>query len=183
MEKFLRKGTMINLISSILFLIIGIILLTSPITTLNIITYVIELMLIVWGTITIINYVRVESKHDIFGCGFIQGVVCVLLALFLIVNSKIVVTILPICIGIWMLLGSISRIQIAIKLNAWGQKINWLHILLTALMFTVGLLIICNPFATAAVIVQMLGIGIIVYTIMDIIQSIGIIRFLNNLDV
>ena len=34
MEEFLKKGTIINLISTILFLLIGIVLVTNPVTTL-----------------------------------------------------------------------------------------------------------------------------------------------------
>lgn len=182
MEEFLKKGTIINLISTVLFLIIGIILVTSPVTVLAVVTYVIEAILIIWGIITIVNYVRVESKNDVFSLGFVQGVVCILLALFLIVNPMILTTILPICIGIWMIFGSLSRIQVAIKLNAWGQKTSAWYILLAILMFAIGLVVICNPFKTAALIVQMLGVGIIIYSILDIIEGIGTIRFLNKID-
>lgn len=182
MEDFLKKGTITNLISTILFLIIGIVLVTSPVTTLAVITYVVEAILIIWGIVTIINYVKVESRYDVFSLGFVQGVVCILLALFLIVNPKIITTILPICMGIWMVFGSLSRIQIAIKLSAWGQRTSTWYIFLAILMFALGLVIICNPFETATLIVQMLGVGIIVYAVLDIIQSIGILRFLNKMD-
>lgn len=183
MGEFLKKGTIINLISTIFFLVIGIILVTSPVTTLRVITYVVETVLIIWGIVTIVNFVRVESKHDVFSLGFVQGVICILLALFLIVNPKIIVTILPICIGIWMVFGSLSRIQVAIKLNAWGQKTSGWYILLAVIMFAIGLVIICNPFKTASLIVQMLGGSIIVYCVLDVIESIGIIRFLDKMDI
>ena len=182
MEEFLKKGTIINLISTILFLLIGIVLVTNPVTTLNVITYIIELLLIVWGIITIVNYVRVESKYDVFSCGFVHGVICILIVLFLIANPKIITTILPICLGIWMVFGSLTKIQIIIKLNAWGQKTSGIYILFAILMFSIGLVIICNPFTTATLIVQTLGVGITVYSILDIIQSIGIISFLNKVD-
>lgn len=183
MEEFLKRGTIINLISTLLFLVIGIILATNPVITLNIVTYVVESILIIWGIITIVNYVRVESKHDVFSLGFVQGVVCILLALFLIVNPKIIAIILPVCVGIWMVFGSLSRIQVAIKLNAWGQKTSAWYILLAVLMFAIGLVIICNPFRTATLIVQALGIGIIAYSILDIIEGIGVLRFLNKIDI
>lgn len=183
MQEFLKKGTLINLISAILFLVIGIIIIISPITILNVITYVVETILIILGIITIVNYVRIESKNDVFSLGFVQGVVCILLALFLIVNPIIITTIFPVCIGIWMVFGSVARVQVAIKLNAWGQKTSGGYIFLAIIMFAIGLVVICNPFKTAALIVQMLGVGIIMYSILDIIESIGIIRFLNRLDI
>lgn len=183
MEEFLKRGTIVNLISTLMLLIIGIILVKNPFITLNIVTYTVETILIVWGVITIVNYVRVESKHDVFSFGFVQGVVCILLALFLIVNPGILASILPICIGIWMVFGSLSRIQVAIKLNAWGQRTSTLYILLAVFMFAIGIIVICNPFKTAAIIVQALGLGIITYSVLDIISAIGVLRFLNKIGI
>ncbi len=183
MGEFLKKGTIINLIYTIFFLIIGIVLVSSPIATLTIITYIVEAILMVWGIITIINYIRVECKHDVFSLGFVQGVICILIALFLIVNPQIIITILPICLGIYMVFGSLSRIQVAIKLSAWGQKTSAWYMFLAILMFSVGLVIICNPFQTVKLVVQMLGGAIVIYSVLDIIESIGIIGFLNKIDI
>ena len=183
MGEFLRKGTIINLISTLMLLVVGIILVKNPVITLNIVTYTVETILVVWGVITIVNYVRVESKHDVFSLGFVQGVVCILLALFLIINPGIIASILPVCIGIWMVFGSLSRIQVAIKLNAWGQRTSAWYIFLAVIMFAIGLAIICNPFKTATIIVQALGFGIITYSVIDIISGIGVLRFLNRIDI
>lgn len=182
MEEFLRRSTIINLISTLMLLIVGIVLVKNPVITLNIVTSIVETILVVWGIITIVNYVRVESKHDVFSLGFIQGVVCILISLFLIINPGIIASILPICIGIWMVFGSLSRIQVAIKLNAWGQKTSVWYILFAVLMFAIGMAIICNPFKTATIIVQALGFGIITYCILDIISGIDVLRFLNRVD-
>lgn len=182
MEDFLKKGTILNLISTIIFFVIGIVLVTMPITMLSIVTYVVEATLMIIGIIEIINYVRVESKNDTFSFGFVQGVVCILLSLFLIINPTFLTTILPIVMGIWMIFGSLARIQIAIKLTTWGQKASAWYIFLAIIMFTVGLVVVCNPFKTATLIVEMLGAGIVVYTVFDIIQNLGILRFLNNMN-
>lgn len=180
MEEFLKKGTIINLISTVLFLLVGIILLTSPETVLAMVVNIVEIILIVTGIITIISYVRVDSKNDVFSCGFAQGVICILLALFLITNPRVLINILPIVIGIWMVFGSLTRIQIAIKLDAWGQEANIWYIIFALLMFTVGVVIICKPFATAALMLQVLGAGIITYCLIDIIEAVSILYMLKN---
>ncbi len=182
MGEFLKRGTIINLLSTLMLLIVGIILVKNPIITLNIVTYIIETLLVVWGVITIVNFVRVESKHDVFSLGFVQGVVCILTALFLIINPGIIPSILPVCIGIWMVFGSLSKIQVAIKLNAWGQRTSGLYIILAIIMFAIGVAIICNPFKTATILIQALGFGIIIYSVLDIISGIGVLRFLNSID-
>lgn len=181
MEEFLKKGTVINLIWTLLLLIIGIILVANPVVTLSVVTYSLEIILITWGIITIVNFVRVESKYDAFSLGFVQGVICILLALFLIVNPKFISVILPVCLGILMVFGSLSRIQIELKLSAWGQRTSGIYVFLAIVMFAIGLIIICNPFKTATLIVQTLGISLIIYTILDIIASMGVLKFLHDI--
>lgn len=182
MEDFLKKETIINLITTVVFLIIGVILYASPVKTISVMTYFIEALLIITGIITIINYIKVDVKHDVFSLGFVHGVVCILVALFLIVNPKIIATILPIVIGIWMVFGSLTRIQVAIKLSAWGSKTSIWYIIFAVLMFLIGIVCICNPFAASTVIVKMLGLGIVIYSIIDLIEEICFLSFIAKLN-
>lgn len=180
MEKFLKKTTISNMAYSILFMVIGATMYSSPVATLSLITYIIEVVLVVIGAITIINYVRVESVDDAFSCGFIQGLACILLALFLIANPKSIHSILPVVIGIWMVIGSFARIQVGIKLEKFNEKASVWYIIIAILMFTLGLVVICNPFKAATVIIQLLGIAIVAYSAFDIIENTSILRILNK---
>lgn len=182
MEEFLKKETIINLITTIVFLVIGVILYINPITTISVMTYFIEALLVITGIVTIVNYVRVDVKYDVFSLGFVHGVVCILIALFLVVNPKIIVTILPIVIGIWMVFGSLTRMQVAIKLSAWGSKTSIWHIIFAVIMFLLGIVCICNPYTTATVIIKMLGLGIVIYSVIDMIEEISILSFIAKLN-
>lgn len=182
MEEFLKKETIINLITSIVFLIIGVILYINPVTTISVMTYFIEALLIITGIITIINYIKVDVKHDVFSLGFVHGVVCILISIFLIVNPKIIATILPIVIGIWMVFGSLTRIQVAIKLSAWGSKTSIWNIVFAVIMFLLGIVFICNPYATSTILVKMLGLGIVIYAVIDMIEEISILSFIAKLN-
>ena len=182
MENFLKKETIISLVTTIIFFVIGTILYLKPIATIAAITYIIEAVLIITGIVTVINYIKVDVRYDVFSLGFVQGIVCILIALFLIVNPNLITTILPIVIGIWMIFGSLTRIQIAIKLSALGSKTSVWYILFAVIMFAIGIVCVCNPFGTAAIIVKMLGLGIVAYSIIDLMEEICILSFISKLN-
>ena len=176
MKDFIIKESKIDLITSIICVIIGLILALMPAETLNFITYIIEGVFILIGTITIFNFLKVDSKKDILSIGFIQGVACILIAIFLIINPTLLVSILPICIGIWMVIGSLKKLQLIFKLGSVDVKVNFWYIMLAILMLTIGIVAIVNPFETAMFIVRMLGIGIACYSMLDLIENISILR-------
>lgn len=176
MEKLLKRTVLTNLISSILFIFVGIVLFYYPTTMLSLMSYIVEVILIVIGIITLTNYIFVETKYNMFSYGFVYGVVCIILALFLITNPNTLVTVLSTILGIWMIFGSFNKIQFGLKLNSMGKNIGILNITLALLMFCCGLLIVCNPFEVARIIIQSLGIIVVIYSVIDIIQSITLIK-------
>ena len=79
-----------------------------------------------------------------------------------------------------MVIGSFARIQVGIKLEKFNEKASVWYIIIAILMFTLGLVVICNPFKAATVIIQLLGIAIVAYSAFDIIENTSILRILNK---
>lgn len=181
MQELLKNKTKASIVCDLIFLILGIILLISPTTVIYTVTNVVEAVLIIYGIVTVSNYLRIESKEDIFSFGFVQGALCILIAIFLIANPSILINILPVTLGIWMIFSSLTKIQVAIKLSAWGQKTSIWHVFLAILIFTIGIILVCNPFNIVKLVVELIGISLIFYSVIDIIESIGVIIFLNKI--
>ena len=180
MKEFLLKETKIDLFSAVIYFFLGTVIACAPTETINLVTYLIEAFFIIIGVITIINFIRVSSKNDILSIGFIHGVACILIAIFLIMNPALLVSILPFCIGIWMFIGSLKKLQLIMKLGDIGVKVSFWYIIFAILMLTISFIAIFNPFETAALIVRMLGIGIVIYSIFDLFENISVIRFLKK---
>ena len=181
MKDFIIKESKIDLTTSIICILLGLILALMPGETLNFITYIIEGVFILVGAITIINFLKVNSKQDILSIGFIQGVACILIAIFLIINPTLLVSILPICIGIWMIIGSLKKLQLIFKLGSVNVKVNFWYIILAILMLTIGIIAVINPFETAIFIVRMLGIGIVSYALLDFFENISILNAMKKI--
>lgn len=170
MKEFFKKSINYSIGCSLLFLITGIVMFFKPIFILNWSLFIIETLLIITGISIIINYIRSEKEHEMFSYNFTYGVVCILLSLFLILNPKTVISILPVIMGIWMVIGSLIRLQFYFTIKENKHAIIFIIAALT--MFTCGIAIICNPFEAAGIIIQSLGGIIFIYSTIDILSAI-----------
>lgn len=147
-----------------------------PEITIDVISIVLQILLALTGIFTIINYVRAERVYKISNYGFIYGVTCVLLALFLIANENMAAIFIPISIGVWMIFGSLLKIQFCFSLKNGVYSLSCL--IGALLMFTIGILVISNPFELMVVIIKIMGIMIFVYSSIDLIETISFKKYM-----
>ena len=96
------------------------------------------------------------------------GSLSLLIGLVIIVFGTSIASIFGIIIGIWIVLSSINRINLSFKLKDSGIKYWYISTIIAILVLICGLYIVFSP----ELILVTLGTLIIVYSIMDIIQSI-----------
>ena len=154
-----------SLISSILFLIFGIILFTNPSGILNFISYIVGGILIIIGIFNILSYRRtlkklnIEQKYKL-----VIGVILIIFGLFVMLFSSLIeVTFRLICGGWIIYTGIIRLIQ---TLNIKENKIQFISHLIIAI-----LLIICGFYVALEtnLIFSTIGLFIILYAVLEII--------------
>lgn len=174
LEKFLKKTGWSSLISSIIFAILGIILIAKPEETVKLVSYILGGIFVLIGIIRIINYVVTKGKYDIYNDGMLFGIIAIILGIVTICYSRQIGNIFRVLIGIWIVYSSIVRMNTSFKLKVLEDRI-WIYSLLIAIiMLLCGIYIACNPGA----ILMTIGTVILIYSILDIIES---IIFLNNI--
>lgn len=174
LEKTLKKTGWSSIISSVIFAILGIVLIAKPDETLKVISYIIGIMFILVGTYKIINYFIVKGKYDFYNYDMIYGLVAILIGIITMVCASQILSFCRILIGIWIIYSSIVRLSLSIKLKAISSA-AWIYsLLISIIMFACGLYIAI----TSNVIVVTIGIIILVYSILDIIEG---IVFMKNL--
>lgn len=178
-EKFLKKTGWSSLISSIIFAILGIILITNPEETVKVISYILGGIFILTGVIRVINYIVTKGKYDIYNDGMFFGIIAIILGIVTICYSKQIGNIFRVLIGVWIVYSSIVRIDISFKLKVLENK-TWLYSLIIAIaMLICGIYIACNPGA----ILVTIGIVILIYSILDIIESIIFLKDIKKLTI
>ncbi len=172
-KNLLKKSGWVSIIESLIFAILGIILVWKPNGIMNIIAYIIGAIFITVGIVKVINYFQANGKSDLFNYELLYGIMSIIIGIVMIVHANILSTILGIIIGMWIVYSSVIRAASAFKLKTPNSNIWIYSLVLAAIMFMGGLYIIFD----VGMLVQTIGIIMIIYAIIDIIEN---IIFINN---
>ncbi len=166
-----KKMMFPSMISSLLFLVLGILLLFKSATTLFIISYVIGAILIALGVMALFHFFT-NRKGDSFNqLNIIYGVVCVLCGIFFIKEPKTIGSLMPVFLGIGIIISSSLKIQQALVLRNLGSR-YWVGSFVTALLCLIcGVVLLFNPFSGAVLFTKIIGLFLLIYAIMDIINT------------
>ena len=172
-KKLLQKSGWVSIIESLVFAILGIVLVWKPAGLVTAISYVTGSIFIAVGVIKIINYVQANKKSDLYNYELLYGIMTAIIGIVIIVHADILSTIFGIIIGMWIVYSSIVRAFAALKLKEENSKIWIYSLVLAAIMCLCGLYIIFD----AGMVIRTIGIIMIIYAIIDIIEN---ILFINN---
>lgn len=171
----LKKYSWASILESMMFAILGIILVCRPEGTVKMITGVLVTIFIVKGILKIINYFSSKGINDFFNYDLIYGLTSIFIGFVVMFYMNIIGSIFRIIIGIWIIYTSFVRINASIQIKRFGSE-AWIYSFILALiMFACGLYVVINSNA----IIVSIGIIMIVYTVIDIIEN---IIFMKNVD-
>lgn len=180
MEQFkgiLKKSGVTSIVESIVFAILGIILIIKPDTVMSIIAYIIGAIFIAAGVIKILSYVHEKGQKDLYNYELIFGIMAAVVGVVVIIHGNAISQIFGIIIGMWIIYSSVVRFSSALKLKSTNSNI-WLYsVIISIAMFLLGLYMVLG---NGAVIVT-IGIIMLVYSILDIIENVILINNVKKL--
>lgn len=168
MKNLLKRAGFTSILSSIIFLLLGIFLVVNPNAIVKTISYVIGILLIIIGIVKIISYFTSKDDYIFYDYRLIYGVFCIVLGILVMFSGNAIASFFRIIIGVWILLNGASRLDLAIRLKETNTNYWALSLILSVLILVAGIYIIFAP----GTILVTLGIILISYSIMDIIESI-----------
>jgi len=172
MENFFKKTGWISIVTSIITAIIGIAIIHNPNSIMNIISYIFGIIFILYGMVKFIGYFITKGKYDFSNYEMIFGILAITIGIVTIIFSDAINTFFRIIIGIWILYSGLMRLGLCTKLKAIGV-IEWKWALLIAILILIcGLYVIVNNGAIGIA----LGIAVLIYSIMDIIEGIFLLK-------
>ena len=179
MEQFFKKIGWTSILTSLCFAILGLVVAYYPNTTFKVISNVLGAILIAYGVIKIIEYFKMKDISSMYSAELSFGVIAALLGIVVIVCSDMIEAMIRILIGIWIIYSGIMRIGLAVKLQKFDSNNRvWIAGLVIALiMLFCGIYIITNPGA----IMMYIGIIMVVYAIMDIIEEFIFMRNIKDI--
>lgn len=167
MEKFLKKAGWTSILTSIVFAIIGLIMIFYPDTTMKFISTILGIFFIVVGIIKVISYFASKGNSTFFTNDIAWGLIAIIIGLVTMVYSSTIESIFRIMIGIWIIYSGFTRFTLSFRLKDVNVKL-WAVVLTLAVLMIVGGLYV--TFYPGALIVT-LGVIVLIYAIMDLIES------------
>lgn len=171
-QKILKKSGWVSILESIIFVILGFILVFNPEGTIKFISYVLGAIFIIIGLFKIIAFLISKEKDDFLNYDIICGILAVVIGIIAIVYSTTIASLLRIIIGVWIIYTALIRFSSSLKLRQLSNNIWIYSMVLSVIMFIGGLFIALNP----GVITTTIGIIMIVYSIIDIAETIIFMR-------
>lgn len=154
--------------TSVLYLLFGIIMLFFPTMVITSVCYLVGIMFLFVGASGIVMYVKTEAKTMFTSFTLVMSIVFGAFGIYVLLNPESFASFLPLVMGIFLLVDSVSKLSMAFDLKNASYK-NWWQMLIVAfILLGCGLLLVFNPFEALAVSVQIIGALLIVDAISNI---------------
>lgn len=158
MLRYVKAGVL----PSLAFLVLGVLLLVMPQTSLLWICYAFGAVVLVTGIVCLIQYARVRGSGFAAPFLLVGGIITAALGLFTLAQPRTVASFLPVVFGLFILVEGCSRIGAAIDLARRKADKWWVLLLLSLLSIALGLLLLFDPFEAAVSAVMLCGVLLIV---------------------
>lgn len=157
MEKYIRKIGVNSLVISILLSVLSLFMMLKTPETIGVIIIMFGFVLVVNGLIHFHSYLAINDDYRYFSYELAEAIIDTILGFIVVCNVQSIELYLQIVIGIWIVLEGILKVQIALNIRA-VRNVKWgMMLLLSLISIALGIAIIFNPFASAEILMKMLG--------------------------
>lgn len=169
--KKVKKNFTLSLVSSIIFVILGLFLFIKPDATITTVSYIIGAFLLIVGIISIFKYFKFDYEISAFDFDLVYGVLVIIAGFYFIFKPTLLSSLFSTILGIWIIVNSVTKFQYALVLKKL-QKEDFKYILILSLLtFAWGILLLINPLKTVLKATQIIGVFIIIYSVLDIMDN------------
>ena len=178
--KTLKKIKWNVIISSVIYVALGVILLLWPEKMARNICYVIGVIAVAVGIVNLIDYIRKDYPVDAYRYNLVYGLVSILFGVFVFVKVDTVVSIIPFLLGFAVTISGLLKLQNAVDLVRMKYK-GWGAVMIVSVLnIAFGVVLIMNPFDSAMVLFICIGIGMIYSGVSDLIATIMLSRSIKS---
>lgn len=154
-----------SLLNSILFFVVGILLLTNKSSVVNYIPYVIGILLIVIGAIKLHLFVVNKKFYNKFKfTDLLTSIIGIGMGIIALISTETVMGSIRIILGIWILYNGINKLIIALKEKSFHSKEVKTLLIILFLIIICGIVVICIKKLSF----NALGLFIVIYSVLDL---------------
>ena len=177
MKNFLKKSGWTDILASIALAFIGIFMITNTNCAVKIISYIIGGIFIFIGIIRIVDYSLSKGSHNYYKDDLVYGIIAIIIGIITITCSSLIEYIFRVMIAVWIIYSGLLRLSMSFKLHELELNIWSVSLILAIIMIIGGIYMLLQGGA----IVLTLGIIILAYAIMDLIENIIFMKYINEI--
>lgn len=132
-----KSGSNVTIISSLAYLVLGFIMIFMPDTVGNTLSYILGIVLTVYGLFNIISYFL--GKEENLYMELTVGIVATAFGIFTLLSPGIISKIIFVIFGIIIIIDSLMDVKNSIQLKALGMKKWWICLLVSVAVIILGL--------------------------------------------
>ena len=167
MKKLLKQIKLETLLSSALYIVLGIVALVIPGTMVKTMGYLIGILLIVGGAVSMICYLLREASQNYYRNDFGYGLVSIAVGILFLYKVEWIISLVPLILGILVVASGCRKLQNVIDMKRMGYG-NWVYMLiLAAVNVVLGAALIVNSLDAALFVLQRVGAGLIFSGVTD----------------
>lgn len=148
-------------INAVIMVILGIVLVIWPHILGVMLCYLLGGALIVMGIFQLISFLRGERLGFYNKFVMMMGIVLVLLGIWICAQPRIVLSIIPVVVGIIVLIHGLMDIQYTLDIKKAGSEKWWIALIAEVLTLIVGLLLVLNPFTVYEITMVLVGVAML----------------------
>lgn len=152
-----------SIFTSILFLVLGILLVINPGEMVRFITYIIGVIFCIFGSIKLFSYYK--FKNEVSNIQLTLGITAIIIGIIIMFCNGVIEFVIRLVMGGYILASGINKLIVALNSKNYNDK--WIGLLVVSLLFIIcGLYIILR----SNIILSTIGVVLIIYSSIDIIS-------------
>ena len=175
MEKYIRKLGRNSIIMSIILLVFGLFMFIKPISTINVLMMIFGILLVIDGLLHLVSYFSIKNEYRFFSSELAQAIIYIILGFLLVCNYNTISSFLPIILGIWIIVDSIFKLQIALNIRDIYDSHWGILLAMSIINALLGAVILINPFESLALLTMCCGAILMIVELISIFESFSII--------
>ena len=176
----LKRFKSSNYAVTIVYLIIGLIMLLNPVFVSDAVNYIIGILVMLYGIIYTISIYQKKNTEFYGKFDLLGGVLCISFGLFLILNPDVLFSLIPFCVGVIIFMVSITQMYKSVTLKRLGIKRWWITLIIGLILISFAIYIIVNAKNISYLLIRIIGGFLIFDALSDLITSIFINRKLET---
>ena len=169
----MKNKNISKFVTSLVYIALGAALIAEPRLVEDMFSYMLAGAALIIGVLKLIGYLvtKVETRIAEDTNGFALGLSLMILGAFILMESAMFIMLIPFVLGFMITFKGIEGLQNLLNLRKFGYGMNKVLLIVSLVITGFGILVMINPFSTKKVLLAMLGIGLLVSGVFDIIAD------------